>query len=174
MLGIIVFCLSMVAAAEAAQPESSSTQILQAAVQTMQAARYAALITLDDQGQPRARTVDPFPVGADIGEPGVEIWVATRPVTRKVAQIRQHSQVTLYYFDASTRSYVTIMGTARLVNDSAVKRAKRREEDSDRLYPDFPDDYLLIAISPTWLEAIVPGFRGDKQTWKPEVVRFGQ
>ncbi|XOV88227.1 MAG: hypothetical protein ACFHX7_25265 [Pseudomonadota bacterium] len=38
------------------------------------------------------------------------VWIAIRPNTRKVAQIRQHNRVTRYYVDAKRRNYVTIMG----------------------------------------------------------------
>lgn len=154
--------------AGAAQADDERSDVLTQARQTIEAARYAALVTIDDDGQPRARTVDPFLPDEDF-----VVWVATRPVTRKVEQIRGNQSVTLYYFDAERRNYVTIMGTARLVDDATVKRSKRRPEDSDRLYPDFPDDYLLIEITPLWLEGILPGYRGDKETWQPVSVEFG-
>ncbi len=142
-------------------------EILAQARSVMMDARYCALITVDDQGQPRARTVDPF-----APDEHYVVWIATRPVTRKVAQIRQHPAVTLYYFDAAKANYVTLMGTAELVDDEQTKRAMRRDADSARLYPDFPDDYLLIKVTPDRLEAIVPGFRGDRATWKPASVLF--
>lgn len=142
-------------------------EILAQARSVMMDARYCALITVDDQGQPRARTVDPFAPDEDF-----VVWIATRPVTRKVAQIRRHPAVTLYYWDAAKANYVTLMGTAELVDDEQTKVARRRDADSARLYPDFPDDYLLIKVTPDRLEAIVPGFRGDRDTWKPASVRF--
>ncbi len=129
--------------------------------------RYCALITVDKHGRPRARSVDPF-----LPQDDFTVWVATRPVTRKVDQIRNNPHVTLYYFDAEDKNYVTIMGKARLVDERDIKEAKRRDADTDRLYPDFPDDYLLIEITPTWLEGIVPGYRGDEKTWQPRAVYF--
>jgi general stress protein 26 len=111
--------------------------------------------------------VDPFPPDENFS-----VWIATRPNTRKVAQIVENPKVTLYYFDDDERNYVTIMGTARLVTDDATKTAMRRPADSDRLYPDFPYDYLLIEVTSDWLEAIVPGYRGDRDTWRPASVHF--
>ena len=130
--------------------------------EVMAAAGYPALITVDEGGQPRARTVDAFEPDA-----AMTVWIATRPNTRKVAQIRNHPAVTLYYFDASSRSYVTLMGQAELVDDVETKMAMRRDRDGARLYPDFPDDYLLIKITAEYLEALVPSYRGDPETWAP-------
>ena len=64
------------------------------------------------------------------------------------------------------------MGKARLVDDVKTKEAKRRPADTDRFYPEFPADYQLIEITPIWLEGILPGYRGDPDTWKPVSVRF--
>jgi general stress protein 26 len=155
------------AAPEVERESADREEILSLARETIGQARYCALVTVDASGQPRARTVDPF-------EPDENfvVWIATRPNTRKVEQIRQHAPVTLYYFDAERRNYVTIMGTGRLVEDVEVKNAMRRESDSDRLYPAFPDDYLLIEVTPGWLEAIVPGYRGDPDSWHPVSVTF--
>ena len=140
----------------------SQENLLSEIRQVMKDAGYPALITVDEQGQPRARTVDAFAPDASM-----TIWVATRPNTRKVAQIRTNSAVTLYYFDASSRSYVTLMGEAELIDDEATKKDKRRDRDGDRLYPDFPNDYLLIKIKPRNVEALIPSYRGDPDTWAP-------
>jgi general stress protein 26 len=140
----------------------SKENLLSEMRQVMKDAGYPALITVDEQGQPRARTVDAFAPDASM-----TIWVATRPNTRKVAQIQSNSAVTLYYFDASSRSYVTLMGEAELIDDEATKKDKRRDRDGDRLYPDFPNDYLLIKIKPSYVEALIPSYRGDPDTWAP-------
>lgn len=143
------------------------TEVLELARETIERVRYPAFITVDVDGQPRARTVDAFKPDENF-----VVWVATRPNTRKVAQIRANPGVTLYYFDHERRNYVTIMGQATLVDDTETKRAMRRDADSDRFYPNFPDDYLLIRITPAWLEGILPGYRGDPDTWQPVSVEF--
>lgn len=89
-----------------------------------------------------------------------------------MAQIKAHDKVTLYYWHAESASYVTLMGTAQLVDDKVIKQQMRREADNDRLYPNFPDDYLLIKVTPVWIEAMVPGYRGDPITWRASEVRF--
>ena len=147
---------------------SASKETLEEAIRTtIKAARYSALITIDETGQPRARTVDPF-------EPDENfiVWISTRPVTRKVAQIRSNPKVTLYYWDSNSASYVSLVGKAELINDEAIKKAKRRPQDSKEFYPDFPNDYLLIKFTPDYIEASVPNYRGNQNTWAPEKIEL--
>lgn len=59
----------------------------------MAAARYCALVTLDEAGRPLARAMDPFPPEADL-----TVWLATHRATRKVEEIRRDPRVALYYF----------------------------------------------------------------------------
>lgn len=142
--------------------EQDDQEILSLARDVIQRVQYAALITVDSKGQPRSRIVDAF-----IPDDSFVVHVATRPNTRKVAQIRQHDAVTLFYFDPQDKNYVSIMGKAELIEDDQSKRSLRREADSPRLYPDFPNDYLLIRITPIWLEGILPGYRGNRENWQP-------
>ncbi len=158
---LLLFCSGAVA--------EETKSVLESAKEIMVSARYCALITIDQDGQPRARTVDPF-----LPDDDFVIWMATRPVTRKVDQIRNNPRATLYYWDANASSYVTLMGKAELVDDDSVKAQKRRSQDSERFYPDFPDDYLLIRFTPDYLEAIVPGYRGDEITWAPARHEFNR
>lgn len=147
--------------------DAERTEILKIAREQIAAATFPALITTDSNGQPRARTVDAFPPDENF-----VVWIATRPVTRKVEQIRVNPRVTLYYWNESTKSYVTLMGEARLVDDLETKQKLRRPQDNEKFYPAFPKDYLLIKVVPMSLEAIVPGYRGDPETWKPATVKW--
>jgi len=144
-------------------------RVIEVARKVIEAAGVSALITIDQEGQPRARTVASF-----VPDDGFVVWIATRPVTRKVIQITQNNRVTLYYFDTVTNSYVTLMGTAELVDDVATKTAMRREQDGPRFYPGFPDDYLLIKVTPQSMEVLGGEFRGDPETWQPEIVNLSQ
>ncbi len=144
------------------EAEGDPGAILELARQTISKARYATFVTVDEQGQPRTRIVDPF-----IPDDEFVIYVATKPNTRKVAQIEKHASVTLFYFDGEGRNYVSVMGQAELLRDEATKRKMRRDADSDRIYPQFPDDYLLIKVRPRWIEGLLPGYRGDPDNWRP-------
>ncbi|MDG1205086.1 MAG: pyridoxamine 5'-phosphate oxidase family protein [Pseudomonadales bacterium] len=142
-------------------------RVISLARQVITAARYGTLVTVDDEGQPRTRIVDPF-----LPDDAFVIYVATKPVTRKVQQIRSNNKVSLFYFDAEGRNSVSVMGRAQLIDDLDLKLQMRRAADSDKIYPDFPQDYLLIKITPTRIEGLLPGYRGDRETWVQVGVDF--
>jgi len=135
----------------------------------MDAARFAALVTVDAAGQPRARTVAPLPPLP--GDPPLAVWIATRPGTRKVAEIRAEPRVVLYYFDAVRAEYATLAGRARLVDESAEMQ-RRGAGLSRELYPDWPEDCLLIEVLPEQVEVLGRGLEPDPDTWRPAGVSF--
>ena len=123
---------------------------------------YPSLITIDEEGRARARTMHAF-------EPDetMTIWLATRPQSRKIEQIRNNPNATLYYFNPEDHTYVTLVGTAEPVDDLAIKKLKRRKEDTPQLYPNFPEDYTLIKVTPQFIEGFIPNALEDSRTWKP-------
>lgn len=124
---------------------------------------YCTLITLDEKGQPRARLMDPF-----IPKDGLTIWFGTNPKSRKVKQIKNDPRVTLFYMASDTTGYVTIHGEAELINDLNEKEQHWKNKWKD-FHPDYPEDYLLIKVSPLWLEVISTKYNinGDSITWQP-------
>lgn len=134
----------------------------------MEAARYCALITVDSKGQTHARTMDPFPP-----DENMQVWFGTNPRSRKVREIRRNSRVVLYYFDREGPAYVTISGTARLINDPREK-ARRWKDEWKAFYPDREKGYLLIAVTPNELEIVSEkkGILGDSLRWTTPKVRF--
>ena len=169
LLGLLIGCLSLSLPAVASEPSgaSKSETVLKSARQVVEDTAFATLITIDQAGQPKARTVDAFAPDADW-----VVWIATRASSRKVTEITQTPQVTVHYYSDGLKSYVSLMGEASLVSDLATKRSMRRLQDSKKLYPNFPDDYQLIRIQPTRLEGVLPGFRGHPSTWEPIGVNF--
>ena len=166
---LVVTALPHGLGAQAVPPSPPSrAQVIAAAVDVMQTARYATLITIGDNGQPQARIVDAF-----APETNLAIWIATNPVTRKVHEIQRDPRVTLLYFDATRFEYVTVLGKAELVADSAEK-ARHWKEAWGGLYKDENrgDDYVLIRVHPSRLEVVSPrhGLTNDPTTWRPVVV----
>jgi len=161
------FAVSAVVAQETKQPLTRDN-LIAAARETMSAARYCALITLDASGRPQARTLDPFPP-----DENMVVWLGTNPRSRKVAAIRRNPLVTLYYFDREAQAYVTIYGIARLVNDPQAK-LKWWKDEWKAFYPDRAKDYILIRVTPQKLEVVnvTKGIIGDQLTWKPPLVIF--
>ena len=132
----------------------------------MTTARYAGLITLDASGRAQARTVDPF-----APDSLMTVWFATNPKTRKVDEIRRDARVTLYYFDATSEGYVTLIGRARIVTDEAEK-AKRFKPEWKGFYPDRDSSYMLVEVTPERLEvvSVTDAIQGDAATWRPPAV----
>lgn len=168
-LGVLLFSMAALnSGAFAQQPTFSRDALISAAREIMNTTRYCALITTGRNGRSHARTMDAFAPETDM-----TLWLATNPRSRKVAEIRRNPKVTLYYFDKESAAYVTIYGTARLVNEKAEK-ARRWKDDWKAFYPDRDKSYLLIKITPQRLEVvnINKGVVGVSPTWEPLSVRF--
>jgi general stress protein 26 len=151
-------------------PAPNRTAIVTAARDIIGKARYATLATVDRQGQPQARIVDPFAPDEDWS-----IWLATNPLTRKAAEIAANPLVTLLYFDASRASFVTFVGSASLVRDDAEK-AKRWKDDWKPFYKNANrgDDFVLIKVVPERLEIVSPvlGLNNDPTNWRPVMLNL--
>ncbi|MBX7220307.1 MAG: pyridoxamine 5'-phosphate oxidase family protein [Blastocatellia bacterium] len=157
-----------VCAQEPAKPDRAG--IINAAKEMMQKARYCTLVTLDRSGQPQARVVDPFPP-----EEGMVIWIATNPVTRKVAEIKRNPRVTLCYVVENGGGYVTLIGKAQLVNSLAEKE-KHWKKEWAAFYQDTykGNDYMLIRVQVSRMEVVSYAHQilNDPKTWVPVSVTF--
>ncbi|MDZ7806265.1 MAG: pyridoxamine 5'-phosphate oxidase family protein [Gracilimonas sp.] len=129
----------------------------------------AALVSIDSLDRPRIRSVD-----TSKPDSSMTIWIATRPDTRKVDQIRGNPNVALYYNDDLQISYVSIMGTALLHDDIETIEANNpfSDEWTSRFFPDYPKNMLLIEIRPTWMEVMGQGIAASEDTWRPQAVTF--
>ncbi len=148
--------------------DSSNTKLLNASREIMTAAGTCALITVDNEGRPRARTMDPF-----LPEDDFTVWFGTNSSSRKVVQIKHDPRVTLYYFDREISGYVMIYGNAQLIDDSK-KKEKYWKKEWEAYYPNKSESYMLIKVSPIWMEVLSPahGVNNDPITWQPPIVLF--
>ena len=148
--------------------DSIRSKLMNAAKEIMVSAGNCALITLDSEGRSRVRVMDPF-----LPESDFTVWFGTNPKSRKVDQIKKDARVTLYYFDPKVSGYVMIYGKAELIDDPKEKE-KQWKDEWDLFYPDKINGYLLIKVTPEWMEVISEshGIYGDKVTWKPPIVYF--
>src|ERR1041384_637208 len=154
----------------AAEKKWNRDELILAAREIMNKARYLALSTTNAQRSVQARTMDAF-----APDEKMIVWLATKSRSRKVGEIRRNPRVTLYYFERENQAYVTIHGTARLVNDSAEK-ARHWKEEWSAFYPNRNKDYLLIKVVPTRLKVVdtKKGIVGDAQSWRPPTVLFSK
>ena len=148
--------------------DSLEMRIKSIAQEMMNEANTCALISLDKEGRPRIRTMSPFRPEEDF-----VVWFGTNPHSRKVEQIRQDPRVTLYYTEKDETGYVMIHGKAELVNDPDEKQ-KHWKEEWEAFYPNRGEAYLLIKVSPEWMEVISEkhGILGNEKSWTPHIIRF--
>lgn len=157
----------LAAAAGASEPPE---RVLAAARDVIGRAGYCALVTLDEAGAPAVRAMDPFPPDADF-----TVWLGTRRSTRKVGHILGDPRVALHWLDPDGPGYVTLLGTAELVDDPAERERRFKPEWHDFYDDDWRgDDYLLIRVRPQRVEVMsVPaGVASEPGGWKPAAVEF--
>ena len=101
--------------------------------------------------------------------------MATNRDTRKVAEMRADPRATLIYFDPDDPGYATLVGSVRLVDDPAEKRARWKDAWSD-YYPGGPEgaSYLLIEFVPDRLEvvSVKHDIAAGPLAWEAAVVEF--
>jgi general stress protein 26 len=134
----------------AQQGAGSEQRVLEAARETMRAAHYCFLVTLDSSGHPQARVMEPFEP-----EAGMVVWMGTSAKSRKVGQIRDDERATLAYYDAEGVGYVTLIGSVRLVEDLEQRR-RRWKPEWEMFYSEGPesDDYVLLEFVPSRIEVM--------------------
>jgi general stress protein 26 len=164
-----VLSLFLVWPAAPAQAPSREA-ILTASRTIISGARYATLVTVGAAGAPDARIVDPFAPESDF-----TIWFATNAASRKVTELARDPRVTLLYFDAPNKGYVTVKGTAALVRDAKDKAARWKDEWTGMWKnKNLGDDYVLVRVTPETLEvvSVALGMVNDPVTWKPVTLQF--
>jgi len=171
LLPVLLVSAGVVSAVPAAsEPEASRQRVLEAAAELMRATSYCALVTLDADGTPQARAMEPFPP-----EPDLTVWLGTHAGTRKLEQIRKDPRVTLFYLAEGGSGYVTLLGRATIVDDPAEK-AKRWKPSWKAFYDDenHGQDYLLLRVKPYRVEVMSAGhgIAIEPKGWKPAVVEL--
>ena len=148
--------------------ELSQNTIINAAREIMLSAATCTLITIDEQGRPRARAMDPF-----LPEGDFTVWFGTNPKSRKVDQIMKDDRVTLYYVDHDNSGYVMIHGKAQIIDDQ-IEKEKHWKVEWEAFYPNKQEAFVLIKVYPEWMEVIsnTRGILGDEETWEAPRVIF--
>ncbi|MEP5611486.1 MAG: pyridoxamine 5'-phosphate oxidase family protein [Cyclobacteriaceae bacterium] len=170
VLTIILVVPSIVLGQNVGLKNPLDNKLISAAREIMDSAGTCALITLDQEGRPRVRTMDPFPPDSTM-----TVWFGTTIKSRKVDQIKNDPRVTLYYLESDNSGYVMIAGIAELV-DPKKEKEERWKVEWETFYPKKSEEYFLIKVSPEWIEVISESrnILGDSITWKPPVVFFNK
>jgi general stress protein 26 len=149
------------------KPPVSKKNLLSIAQGVLSKARCWTLITVDKNGNPRARTMSSFPPDEQM-----VVRLGANPRSRKIEQIKNNPNVIVYYLEPTGFSYVSLMGTASLVNDPNMK-AKYWKEGWTRYYPDPKKDYILIEVKPKRMEICSFEYKLFwDESGKPAVIEF--
>jgi len=86
-------------------------------------------------------------------EPDLTLWFGAGPSSRKVSEVKANGQVTVSAAHPQHGGYVSMIGTAEVVNDPGMKSKHWRAHWSD-IYPGGPDNdaYVLIKFTPKTAE----------------------
>ena len=163
-----IFFLGVLAASTALAADRAD--VLKAAREVARKARYATFVTIGEDGQPQARIVDALGPDEDFN-----VWVATNPATRKVAEIAKNPRVTLTFFDPSLPAFVTLLGSASVVTDPAVKAQHWKEAWAPFYKNEHRGaDFALVRFVPRRLEIVseAHGFVNAPGNWRPVSVEF--
>jgi general stress protein 26 len=168
-LFISIICLTQELYAQNDQSSSFNRDtLISVAREYISTVPYCALVTIDSDGIPNVRTMDPFPPDEDM-----VIWLGTNRYSRKVQEIKNNPKVALYYSNNNGAGYVSITGIASLVDDPEKKAALWKDAWKN-FYSNKEEQYLLIKIIPEKLELVdySRGIYNDKETWQTPFVEF--
>ncbi len=128
--------------------DMTTDELLTAARSTLKKAEYCFFITLSKDGLPSARVMQPYEP-----DPDMTMFFGASPHSRKVQEIREKGQATIAFFDPQKTAYVTLAGTATIVDDMELRRKHWRVFWND-IYPGGPegDEYVLIRFSTQRIE----------------------
>jgi len=173
LLALLAFALAASPAAVAQDKPTSAAderaRLVAAAREIMAAQTYCALVTIDEEGRPQVRTMNPFPPEDDMS-----VWMATNTRSRKVREIRRDPRVALYYSNhANAIGYVQITGHAVLVDDKQ-EILKRKRAYWDQAFPGL-QNLVLIKVVPERLDVLdyKAGVQADPETWRTPSIELG-
>jgi len=164
---IILFSLTMVAFLYG--EDKPDEEFIKVAKETMNYTKYCGLVTVNKDGYPVTRTMNPYQP-----DENMVVWFATHRDSRKVSEIKNNSKVCLYYADhVNAKGYVTITGKAEIIDDKAlVKKMKRKYWEGS--IKDWENILVMIKVVPEEIELLnyEYGYFGDSTTWRAKSIEM--
>lgn len=127
---------------------SSAEQLLIAARELIKSTEYCFFITESNDGHPHARLMQPYEPEKDF-----TVYFGASPRSRKVREILRQSKTSLAFYNQQETAYLSLSGTASVVEDLELRRKYWRSNWND-LFPGGPEssDYVLIKFVPDKIE----------------------
>lgn len=129
--------------------EKNDQEFRNKVISTVRECKSATLITMSKEGFPRARVMEDHNPHT-----GFVFWFATHSSTRKVTEISNHPEVSIYYLMPEADSgFICILGRAEIKTDLGSRKYLWREKWKE-YWPEGPDaeEYIPIRIIPQQAE----------------------
>lgn len=127
------------------------------------------LVTIDEDGMPRAR-----PIGVAHPNDDWSLWMATRRGSRKTLQIAANPKAALHFgFDDTANDhansfYASFTGLASVHTDPETIALYGPSEKYRPNWPNYPNDLALIRLMPKRLEVMGKGIWPNESLWQPQ------
>ena len=108
--------------------------------QIVDGVEFPFLVTIGEDGCPRGRPM------VLLNREGGVLWFATSRASRKVAQIKADSRVSILCVDTAHFNHASVRGRAEVVDDQKMKILFWREEWRDEWDGPSDPDYVLLKI----------------------------
>ncbi|MCP4713796.1 MAG: pyridoxamine 5'-phosphate oxidase family protein [Deltaproteobacteria bacterium] len=105
---------------------------------------FSNLITIDADGIPKGRMMENVPLEDDL-----VFYFATFAQSNKVAEIKANPNASVFLYRPEDHSSISVLGTAAVVTDDAIRKAKWKEKWAG-FWQEGPTDpsYVLISVTP--------------------------
>ena len=148
--------------------ESSKKDIRQVANSIINDSNSCVFTTIGSNNNPVSRLMDPYIYNNDF-----EIYLITNPKSRKVSHLLNNDRIALNFISQDATSYVSINGTAVLINELSQKQ-KYWKSSWTPYYKDLDNDCILIKINIKSLEIVssLNDISSNPVTWEPTTIIF--
>ncbi len=147
--------------------------IMAAAREIIKEDYIGVLITIDENGMPRAR-----PVGVNDPTDDWSLWISTWRGSRKTKQIAANPKAALHFgFDDIPNGhkgsyYASFSGLASVHTDAKSIATYGPAKEYRSQWPEYPNDLALIRFVPQRLEVMGKGIKPSKQLRQPQGVNL--
>ncbi len=128
---------------------------------------------MDEIGDPSSRAVAAFPPDPDFSR----IAIGTHPDSRKTVHVRDDPRVVLSYIDNANRGYITVIGNAR-IDENSEERITYWVDRFSAFFPGGPEseEHQLMIVFPESLEVRSFGLKVAEEPtrWRPVLLERGE